>query len=282
MSIKLTEYDENILKLKIEMNPNKQKPLLDWVASFPEKALFWRGNNGETLLHWASITSINLTKDILNYIGLSNEKDKFGGTALDWLIERYFITVVTPKAEISEDKKKEIAFLTSQNARILLDHGISTKFDIVDILTKTGAMDFIQQTPLEQLNHISELDKSAIHNWILWSGNEYEKNLNLKKLLKLCDINKSDINGNTPLYYAIDGWLFKPELEDIFKTAIICLLRHHADDQIKNNDGMTIYDLMDEHHQLKFKQWKILSQSEAKSDPVILNGESYSTTPQKS
>jgi len=209
-----------------------------------------------------------------------NEKDKFGGTALDWLIERYFITVVTPKAEISEDKKKEIAFLTSQNARILLDHGISTKFDIVDILTKTGAMDFIQKTPLEQLNHISELDKSVIHNWILWSGNEYEKSLNLKKLLELCDINKGDINGDTPLYYAVDGWLFKPELEDVFKTAIICLLRHHADDQIKNKDGITIYDLMDEHQQLKFKQWKILSQSEAKSDPVIMNGKSYSTASQ--
>ena len=40
MSIKLTEYDQNTLKLKIEMNPNKQKPLSDWVASHPDKALF--------------------------------------------------------------------------------------------------------------------------------------------------------------------------------------------------------------------------------------------------
>lgn len=229
----LTEEDHKILNLKHDYT--KYHLIKDWIKDNPQKALNFRGKYSETLLHWAILNNLETTKNLVEYVGIDiNSKDKNGNTPLDWLMERYFSNVILNIHNMIEAGRIFILNQTNKHAIYCYDKKAETKYDLVDIFSKSGSFEFIehvyQKEGIKPLINISNQNKSILHNWILL-GESIEKHQKLIELIETykIDINTEDINGFTPLYYAVDGWLSKFELtEDFWIPVIKSLLRNGA------------------------------------------------------
>lgn len=260
--LQLTKQDLEILKFKYDFN--KSKILRDWIKKFPNKAKLYRGKNNETLLHWAAITNINLIKDLVNYIKLDvNEEDKYGSTPFDWLIERYFSNVVLNNNNLDQNSRYFMQYQTLEHSKYFYDVKAFTHYDVIDIFSKSGLFDFIdyiyKKEGLESLINLTETQKSVLHNWILVGESEL-KHKKIQDLLNYgIDIDIEDKDGNTPLFYAIDALISKPELKDFLLPSIKTLLKENANPYHKNKDGLSPYHLFNKTDKIENELFEIFN-----------------------
>jgi len=63
-------------------------------------ALAWRGSSGETMMHWAFLSSWSLALE-LNTLGLDYaDLDEYGRTPMDWLSDRLWSSIVEPVGSV--------------------------------------------------------------------------------------------------------------------------------------------------------------------------------------
>jgi len=168
-------------------------------------------NNGYTPL---IISYINKYMDIFNYLieySDINQKDKYGHSILYYVI-----------------KNKDNA-----NAKGLIDIGAKIDEDILDIAIKKSEIDIILEYDDIPLNkYKGENDESFLISVIL--HNKYISSNKIEKLIiKGCDINAKDKEGNTPLIYAV-------KQKD--KSIIKLLIKYGAIKSMKNVNGKKAID----------------------------------------
>ena len=229
----LTENDLKILSLKHDYT--KYHIINEWIKMNPKKALLYRGKYSETLLHWSILNNLETSKNLIEYIGIDvNQEDKNGNTPFDWLLERYFINVILNTHNMIETGRIFLLNQTNKHAIYLYNKQAKTKFNVIDLFSKSGSYEYIdyifRKKSIDSLINLTDIKKSIIHNWILL-GESIEKHQKLIEILEnyKIDIDIQDIQGRTPLYYAIDGWITKPELtQDFWIPTIKSLLRNKA------------------------------------------------------
>lgn len=206
------KQDEEILNYKHDYT--KYHLIKHWIMNNPKKAKNWKGKYGETLLHWSIINNLEVTTMLIEYVGVDKDsKDKNELTPYDWLIERFFLNFVLNENKLNDEGRLFIMNQTNKHAIYLYQQKAKTKYDVVDMFSKSGTYEYIdyifQKEGVDSLTHIGENQKSILHNWILL-GESPEKHQKIHEILNYgIDINIKDKNGFTPLYYAFDGLLFK-------------------------------------------------------------------------
>ena len=215
LSDSINEEDKIILESRLDYT--KSSVITEWIRNNPKKALNWRGKHDETLLHWTILTSLHNSQFLVEDLGMSiNVKDKDGRTPYDWLLERFFVNVVTNANQLEEKGRVFIMNQTNEHLIYLYNKNAHTRYDVVDLMSKTGSYKFIdylyKKEGVYPLVNIGVNKKNILHNWLLL-GESIEKHQKLIELLETypIDINSTDIHGYSPVYYAIDGMLSLPE-----------------------------------------------------------------------
>lgn len=234
-----TEEDKLVLQYKNDTG--RTQMIADWIKTFPQKAINWEGKHDETLFHWCAITSLTNLK-ILTEIHPEGiyQVDRFGNTPFDWVINRLGIYVVMGEGNLSEDGKLFILNQSNEIAAYLYDKKVPSKFDVTDWLSKSGSIAYIhhlyKEEGVEPLLNIGENDKSIIHNWLLL-GERLQKHQMMIEILEKLPIHIDSVDNlkRSALYYAIDGWVFKPEQQMFFEQAVKTLLRCGADPFLKSD-----------------------------------------------
>ena len=215
LSDSINEEDKIILESRLDYT--KSSVITEWIRNNPKKALNWRGKHDETLLHWTILTSLHNSQFLVEDLGMSiNVQDKDGRTPYDWLLERFFVNVVTNANQLEEKGRVFIMNQTNEHLIYLYNKNAHTRYDVVDLMSKTGSYKFIdylyKKEGVYPLVNIGVNKKNILHNWLLL-GESIEKHQKLIELLETypIDINSIDIHGYSPVYYAIDGMLSLPE-----------------------------------------------------------------------
>lgn len=224
------------------IDPRRGEEVQGWLRGNPsrkEAALAWRGDDGETMMHWAFMSSWGLALDLAS-AGLSYEDlDKYGRTPMDWLSDRLWATLVEPvgSARLSLAGQQRLLEHTQSQVLGLWNLGVRPTsrpraLHVGVVWMRAGAwklMPLIRDEVLPQV-----LDKGispprpysgpcpgwmrwtprqghALHVWVL-SPDGPGRRAFLKTWQEAgLDVDARDEDGRTPLWYAVEGALFKPE-----------------------------------------------------------------------
>lgn len=231
---------------------NRYHEVMLWLKYHKEKSGHPVGKVGESLLHWAVLTNLGLTIELLEECGYDpNVKDKNGLTPLDWLLERFVFSVLMENNAMPPESKYKIYRMTEDIGLFLYEKGgRSSQYSEVDLLVKGGCRVFLSNiyriNGLKGLKTVPPYNSSALHSWVTLVESE-NRDLIFNDLLRYgLNINELDDLDQTPLYYCIDAFIVKPQhYKSHWKYVIVKLLENGADPYIKNKEGLTTLDLFD-------------------------------------
>lgn len=229
-------------------NPTRAVEIRGWLTKHKNDALLMKGSQGETMLHWAVLSEYSLVIDLIS-AGISpNVKDDIGRTPMDWLVERFWYTVVKKEIELPEEGILRIRAQTEELGSVLWSKGGRTSnseeslnpgeawirgsaWGLLAILKDTDGIDALKNWGSQKV--------SAIHTWFL-AEDTLEKERQLDKMIEWgLNIDEKDVSGRTPLWYAMDTWIHFPEWEDISFKAIKLLLEREADPDEEDLEGIS-------------------------------------------
>lgn len=230
------------------INPERAIEVRAWLKKNRMKALIMRGENGETMLHWAVMSEYGIIIDLVD-AGISpNSKDRHGKTPMDWLLERYWYTCVEKEGRLNRDGQYKIKSQTEDLGVVLWGMGgrpsenNPESLDANLIAARGGLWWYIQLLyetyGLDSLRGWMSDKRSVMHAWILSENNE-QKFVRMQELIKWgLSIDEVDANGRTCLWYAADAW--KNDLEtDLMVEMIPELLKLGADPDIDDVNGIS-------------------------------------------
>lgn len=229
---------------------NKSVELRAWVSVNKEKAINWRGADGESMLHWVFLTDWVLASDIRDY-GLDfSVLDDSGRSPMDWLNDRLWMSLVTPTGsalKLSAGSKERLKIHSENQIQHLWRLGArpsegnnqhpglvwmrSGCFSLMELLVnsddKYSLLDWMPESG------------SAMHAWPL-APNYPDKWQFIKKWLELgYDIDVVDENGRTPLWYAAELYRTTPEMRQDLMKSIETLIEFGADPDHDDDAGFT-------------------------------------------
>lgn len=229
-------------------NPTRAVEVRGWLTKHKNDALLMKGSQGETMLHWAVLSEYSLVIDLIS-AGISpNVQDDVGRTPMDWLVERFWYTVVKKEIELPEEGILRIRAQTEELGSVLWSKGGRTSnseeslnpgeawirgsaWGLLAILKDTDGIDALKNWGSQKV--------SAIHTWFL-AEDTLEKERQLDKMLEWgLNIDEKDISGRTPLWYAMDTWIHFSEWEDISFKAIKLLLERKANPDEEDLEGIS-------------------------------------------
>ena len=237
------------------INPARAVEVRAWARKFPGKAQAIKGGMGEGIMHWACMSDMGLVIDLLA-IGLDvNEKDAHGKTPWDWLSDRLWMACVLDRVGIPQEGKMKMRAQTEELGLVLWQYGARPgggvgigsgsaqsvfhgsvwvrggAWSLVETIHATLGADGLRGWPLHS--------KSALHDWPL-SGADEKKHRHLERMLEWgLDVDERDANGRTPLWYAVDAGIARPEYENILSPSISGLLCHGADPDALDYEGVS-------------------------------------------
>lgn len=264
--IHYTDKDLFIFNKKHDFN--SYNLINEYIKNNLKKCFYWRGNNSESLLHWAVLNNLEATKNLINYVKLDvNLTDKNNKTPFDYLLDRYLYHVLLNIGDLNQNARVFITNQTNTHAIYLYSIGAKTQHDVVDFFSKSGSYQFLDylynEKGYEALIDIGEEKKTILHNWILLPEC-IEKHQKLIEILENYHfvIDVEDKEKRTPLFYAIDGMICKPELaESFFIPVIKSLLRQQAN---PFHNSLVINDKYKSNHNLSIQELEELKQNNRK------------------
>lgn len=259
-SIPSTEVDQIWQSL---INPERAIEVKSWFMKNQLTGSLLRGQNGETMLHWAALSEYALIIDLLDYIDI-NCLDKNNKTPMDWILDRYNYVINNRKelSNINEEGLQKIKDQTEHLGVLVLSLG-GRPYQLLDknneekepakhfgVKACFGGLWWLFRGLYECMGKdvlVNWLDdkRSILHLWFQAPYNE-QKNDYYKIMIKNfgLDINIEDLNHRTPLWYAIDGFFYSKyillentEEKEIFKS-IEALLKLGADPNIADINGI--------------------------------------------
>lgn len=225
-----TNFPQKVFQALID--PRRSQEFLGWLQvkkNAEEKMSLvnaWRGETGETLMHWAFLSSWSIALE-LNNLGLSYyDKDNLGRTPMDWLTDRLWGGVINDfgKTKLSTAGKERLVKQTEEQIKNLLSLGININPDneFNDIKNnkiyppvawvRAGAWDLVYFYEKMHKNMINwpPVMGSALHVAIL-SPDTPQRRQFFKFWGDNHDLNVRDEDGRTALWYAVEAALSNDE-----------------------------------------------------------------------
>lgn len=230
------------------------------IVKNPEQVRNARGDQGETVLHWAALSNLGLITDLLG-IGLDvNAQDRQGRTPLDWQNSRVWHICVQRETHMSEGGRYQVR----QHSEALIQAlwrmggraGPKSALDPIQIWTRAGLWSLVDMRqdlegsglPLRVLQGLGPQQETALHGWVLASDSP-EKHRHLDLWLKQgLSIDAADAQGWTPLRYAIEGLREQPSWHRILLASIRALIQKGASPDVADREGVTPRDRMEAIH----------------------------------
>lgn len=232
------------------VTPARAVEVIAWLKTHKEAAIMMRGNKGESMLHWAVMSEYSLILDLISAGIDPNAKDNEGLTPFDWLVLRFWQAVIAKKGNkiINSEGLLKLKAQTLELGTVLWSNGgrpsiSESALNPGETWIRGGAWDLLEV--MHSTEGKSALEgwfkdkRSALHVWIL-ADETIQKHQYLEKMLSWgLDVNEEDINGRTPLWYAVEAWIVKPEWKKILIPSIKSLLKNGADPLFEDNDGVS-------------------------------------------
>lgn len=225
------------------IDPRRGAEVQGWLRGDPSRreiARNWRGEDGETMMHWAFLSSWGLALDLAASTELSyDELDKYGRTPMDWLSDRLWSAVVEPvgSARLSLAGQERLLRHTEEQVLGLWNLGVRPTprpraLHVGVVWMRAGAWSLMPLIRDEVLPQV--LDKGishprpysgpcpgwmrwtprqghALHAWVLSPDTPGRRAFLNTWIQSGLDVDARDEDGRTALWYAIEGALFKPQ-----------------------------------------------------------------------
>lgn len=224
-----------------------------WLTVHPEKALAWRGEFGETMMHWAFLSDWVFACELKDR-GLSFEAcDKDGRNPMDWLNDRLFGAVVneTTKGQLSlggqerlrKHTEQQVLSLWNMSARPLF--GLSPKNGFYGtVWLHAGCFSLLPLAEKEHgLRQWMNGGASILHACVLAPQFAPLWPL-LDRLVQQLDIDTEDDMGRTPLWYCVDTWVKHPTTRPSMEKMASYLISLEASPLHKDQHGFSPMDVL--------------------------------------
>ena len=229
------------------MHPQKGMEVRGWLKSHKDVARVWRGENGESMMHWAFLSDSVLASDLLG-CGLSfEEKDNTGRQPFDWLTDRLFGAVLGKSSHILSKGGQERLIKQSEELMFRL-WGLGAR---PKNIPETGKV-WLSAGAFEAIPLFS--DEFGVLNWLPSGGSllhalvlapNTPKRVSLAKdTLLSMDINSPDHDGRAPLWYAADTWLKHEAKRSSMNSLAQTFMALGADPDIKDKNGLSPKDVV--------------------------------------
>jgi len=235
------------------IHPQRAMEVRGWLKTNKLVAQQWKGDDGESMMHWAFLSEWVLAAE-LKEIGLSYDTtDNMGRTPMDWINDRLWYSVVetNTNGQLSAGGKERLRRHSEQQIQALWAQGARPSFnsrfihpgvvwlragawDLINLLKDDDVYSWFQWAP--QGGH-------ALHSWIL-SPNTPQRRAFLKNWADEFDVDLGDNDNRSALWYAVEGWLARPEFQKDLSKVIRELLEEGANPFKKDDRGESAYDLL--------------------------------------
>ena len=235
-------------------NPMSAMQVKAWVNSNKDIAKNWRGEFGESMMHWAFLSDWTFAMDLKN-IGFDlNHLDKDNRSPMDWLNDRLYASIVDESTNhhLSEGGKERLRKHSVEQIQALWSLGArpSDKIESLHpgvIWIRSGAWELLDLFIIggEKNKDFSNWFKwlpfegNALHAWILAQDGHKKTNFLKRWIDEGLDIDARDNNGKSPLWYAIDGFAISKKHRNVLFKSIKTLLENNADPLADDINGAT-------------------------------------------
>lgn len=257
--------------------PERSIEVESWALRNKGKVLLLRGKrHKETLLHWGVMSTLSLMIALVECNLNVNEKDKYGKTPFDWLMERYNIVFVSKEQKIDENGMIRLKAETQSNSIYFWNLGGRPSSSLEEIkegknlqILTNMANGELWLIKLFYMTYGKEILKgwlndrrSLIHIWslspksptkrqgfeALMSHLKLSENI-LKDAIdeKILSIDEVDINERTALWYSVDGLFSSNEHDELLFDNIEILLDLGANFNKKDLFDTSPYDIVLKH-----------------------------------
>lgn len=257
------------------IDPRRGAEVQGWLRGDPsrhELARQWRGADGETMMHWAFLSSWMLALDLYS-AGLDyHAHDQHGRTPMDWLSDRLWGAVVEPvgSARLSLSGQERLRKQTEEQVQGLWSLGIrptnrARALHVGVVWMRAGAWSLLPLLKDEVLPQLlapgistprpyqgpcpgwmrwTPRQGHALHAWVL-SPDTPGRRAFLEQWQSCgLDVDARDEDGRTPLWYAVEAALFKPQLRSQMAKVIRQLVEAGADPHAEDIDTTSPLSLL--------------------------------------
>lgn len=221
------------------VNPTRYMEIRAWLKEDGSKktALKWRGEDGESMMHWAFLSNWALASELLE-VGLTfEETDKYGRTPMDWLNDRLWYSIVNKSTatQLSSGAKERLRRQSEEQINSLWSLGARPSFQNKAlhpgvVWLRSGAFDlmYLLNSDYEEEKNVTFFgwpphNCNALHAWIL-SPSVPKRREFLKNWCDQYDVDAGDNELKSPLWYAVEMWClnkdYKKELMGTIKELI--------------------------------------------------------------
>lgn len=257
------------------LDPRRALEVQGWIRGGDdrrEQALAWRGTDGETMMHWAFLSSWSLALE-LNALGLDYAAlDVHGRTPMDWLSDRLWSSIVEPigSVRLSLAGQERLRRHTEEQVRGLWALGVRPSprpraLHVGVCWMRAGAwslLDLLRDEVIPQSQDAgiglprpysgpcpgwmrwTPRQGHALHAWVLSPDMPHRRGF--LRAWKECglDIDARDEDGRTALWYAVEAALFKQEWRARMTKVIQELVSEDADPREEDIDGASPLSLV--------------------------------------
>ena len=257
------------------LDPRRALEVQGWIRGGDdrqEQALAWRGTDGETMMHWAFLSSWSLALE-LNSLGLDYAAlDVHGRTPMDWLSDRLWSSIVEPigSVRLSLAGQERLRRHTEEQVRGLWALGVrpsprARALHVGVCWMRAGAwtlLDLLRDEVIPQSQDAgiglprpysgpcpgwmrwTPRQGHALHAWVL--SPDMPQRRGFLRAWKGCglDIDARDEDGRTALWYAVEAALFQQEWRGRMTKVIEELISEDADPREEDIDGASPLSLV--------------------------------------
>ena len=253
------------LHQNVELHPNVKSALIHpqrsmevrgWLKTHQDVAKYWRGDDGESMMHWAFLSDWVLASE-LREAGLSfQDTDRMSRAPLDWINDRLWSAIVQSSAtshQLSSGGKERLRLQSETQIIHLWNQGArsSGQPDVLHpgvVWMRSGAWSLLEL--LRQDNghqgwlHWTEHGAHAIHLVVLSPNMPARRQFIKEWVAQGLDVDRTDDGGRSALWYAVDAWIASHEWRGPVETVISELIAQGADPTKIDNENVSPHMLI--------------------------------------
>lgn len=257
------------------IDPRRALEVQGWLRGNPERqelARAWRGSGGETMMHWAFLSSWSMALELGN-LGMDYAaQDQYGRTPMDWLSDRLWSSIVEPvgSVRLSPAGQERLRKHTEEQVRGLWALGIRPSarpraLHVGVCWMRAGAwslLDLLRNEVVPQSQdpgiglprpyngpcpgwmRWTPRQGHALHAWVLSPDMPGRRQFLTQWTSYGLEVDARDEDGRTALWYAVEAALTREEWRVSLIKVIKELVAADADPREEDIDGASPLSLV--------------------------------------